>query len=66
MQSLAASTSGAVAPESREDLIGALTKIVGATHVLSGHAATERYTRGYRYGHGEVVAVVRPGSLVEQ
>jgi D-lactate dehydrogenase len=66
VQSLAASTSGAAAPESREDLIGALTKIVGATHVLSGHAATERYTRGYRYGHGEVVAVVRPGSLVEQ
>jgi len=66
VQSLAASTSGAAAPESREDLIGALTKIVGATHVLSGHPATERYTRGYRYGHGEVVAVVRPGSLVEQ
>jgi len=34
--------------------------------VLSGHAAAERYTRGYRYGYGEVVAVVRPGSLVEQ
>jgi D-lactate dehydrogenase len=51
---------------SREDLVGALTKIVGANHVLCGHAAAERYTRGYRCGHGEVVAVVRPGTLVEQ
>jgi len=66
VQSLAAPTSGTAGPASREDLIAALTEIVGATHVLSGHAAAERYTRGYRYGHGEVVAVVRPGSLVEQ
>ena len=66
MQSLAASTRGGTGPASREDLIGALTKIVGQTHVLSDPAATERYTRGYRYGRGEVVAVVRPGSLVEQ
>jgi len=67
VQRLAASTRGAAGPVSREDLIGALTKIVGPIHVLSGHtAAAERYTRGYRYGHGEVVAVVRPGSLVEQ
>jgi D-lactate dehydrogenase len=67
VQSVAASTDGTAGPASREDLIGALTKIVGSTHVLSGHAAAaERYTKGYRYGHGEVVAVVRPGSLVEQ
>ena len=66
MQGLSSSTSGTADPVSREDLIGALTKIVGANHVLSGHAATERYTKGYRYGHGEAVAVVRPGSLVEQ
>jgi D-lactate dehydrogenase (quinone) len=66
VQSVAASTSGTAGP-SPEDLIEALTKIVGATHVLSGHAAAaERYTRGYRYGHGDVAAVVRPGSLVEQ
>jgi len=66
VQGLSSSTSGTADPVSREDLIGALTKIVGANHVLSGHAATERYTKGYRYGHGEAVAVVRPGSLVEQ
>ena len=66
MQSLAEPTSGTAGPASREDLIGALTTIVGAAHVLTGDAAVERYTRGYRYGHGEVVAVVRPGSLVEQ
>jgi D-lactate dehydrogenase len=66
VQSLAASTGGTAGPAFRDNLIGALSKIVGATHVLSDHAAAERYARGYRYGHGEVVAVVRPGSLVEQ
>jgi D-lactate dehydrogenase (quinone) len=66
VESLAAATCGTTGPASREDLIGALRKIVGASHVLLGQAAAERYTRGYRYGHGEVVAVVRPGSLVEQ
>jgi len=66
VQSLAASSKRHPRTGLSGDLIGSLTKIVGATHLLSGHAATERYTRGYRYGHGEVVAVVRPGSLVEQ
>jgi len=66
VRSLAASASGSSGPASPKGLIGALTKIVGAAHVLSGNSTAERYTRGYRYGHGEAVAVVRPGSLVEQ
>jgi len=66
VQDLAASHTGTAGPVLHQDLVGALTKIVGASHVLCGAAATGRYTRGYRYGHGEVVAVVRPGSLVEQ
>jgi len=66
VQGLSSSTSGTAGAVSRKDLIGALTKIVGANHVLSDHAAADRYTRGYRYGYGEVEAVVRPGSLVEQ
>lgn len=42
-----------------------LTAIVGHAHVLTGRAA-ERHTTGFRYGGGAALAVVRPGSLVEQ
>ena len=34
--------------------------------MLTADRATRRYTRGFRYGSGQVLAVVRPGSLVEQ
>ena len=47
-------------------LISALTEAVGAGHVLTSIAATRRYRQGYRYGGGPAIAVVRPGSLVEQ
>jgi D-lactate dehydrogenase len=50
----------------RKDLIAELGRIVGARHVLTSARATRGYTRGFRYGGGPVVAVVRPGSLVEQ
>jgi len=43
-----------------------LRAIVGRRHVLTGASATRRYAQGYRFGSGEVRAVVRPGSLVEQ
>jgi len=48
------------------DLSGTLRGIVGARHVLLGDRATRRYRTGYRFGAGEVLAVVRPGTLVEQ
>jgi D-lactate dehydrogenase len=47
-------------------LIEALRKIVGNSHVLTGASRTRRFCTGFRFGHGPVVAVVRPGSLVEQ
>lgn len=47
-------------------LIAALGGIVGARHVLTGDAPTRRYRTGYRFGSGRVLAVVRPGTLVEQ
>ncbi|GJD47805.1 Quinone-dependent D-lactate dehydrogenase [Methylobacterium crusticola] len=53
------------AAPSRADFLNRLQTIVGAAHVLTAGAATRRYTRGFRYGGGPVVAVVRPGSLVE-
>ncbi|MDW4550914.1 D-lactate dehydrogenase [Defluviimonas sp. D31] len=47
-------------------LINALRGIVGRRHVLTGRRETERFRRGFRSGSGEALAVVRPGSLVQQ
>src|SRR6516225_10257983 len=47
-------------------LIAALRKIVGKSHVITGAERTRRFCTGCRFGHGPAVAVVRPGSLVEQ
>lgn len=48
------------------ELIDRLRTIVGPRHVLVGDRATRRFRKGYRYGDGHVLAVVQPGSLVEQ
>ena len=52
-------------PVTTTDLRGDLAKIVGPRHVLTGDAATRRYRQGIRYGGGDVLAVVRPGSLTQ-
>lgn len=49
---------------SGDGLLERLEAIVGRRHLLRG-ARTRSYVTGYRTGEGEVVAVVRPGSLVE-
>lgn len=46
-------------------VIDALVGIVGAAHVLTSERATAPYVRGNRFGAGQVLAVLRPGSLVE-
>jgi D-lactate dehydrogenase len=43
-----------------------LKQIVGHSHVLTDPESTKRFRTGFRFGSGPVVAVVRPGSLVEQ
>ncbi len=48
------------------DLVDSLRAIVGNRHVLTGRARTARFSTGYRTGGGEVAAVVRPGTLLEQ
>lgn len=63
-QSPAPSASGA--HHARASLAGALKSIVGSRYVLTGDESTRRYRTGFRFGEGRVVAVVRPGSLVEQ
>src|SRR5437868_419667 len=46
--------------------IDELKSIVGARNVLTKPASTFQYCRGFRFGNGPVLAVVRPGTLMEQ
>lgn len=43
-----------------------LINIVGKNHVLTDEQETRLYRQGRRYGSGQVLAVVAPGSLLEQ
>jgi len=47
-------------------LLPTLVAILGKKHVLTGDTKTRRYRTGIRFGAGKALAVVRPGSLVEQ
>lgn len=49
-----------------QDLINTLTHIVGKSHILTDARKTERYRKGFRSGQGDALAVVFPGSLLEQ
>ncbi|MHC1481341.1 D-lactate dehydrogenase [Frateuria aurantia] len=55
-----------LAGEAAAQLVSGLQSIVGRAHVLTEPRATRRYRTGIRFGHGGALAVVRPGSLVEQ
>ncbi len=48
-----------------EALLVQLRTAVGSAHVLTGDKATRRFRKGYRFGDGPVLAVVRPGTLLE-
>lgn len=52
--------------DSHPEVLARLRAIVGRRHVLADARRMRRYCRGYRYGGGPALAVVRPGSLVEQ
>lgn len=47
-------------------LVSDLQAIVGKKHVLTDETKTRRYRTGIRFGSGKALAVVTPGSLVEQ
>lgn len=47
-------------------LIQRLSEIVGEKFILTDPAKTEPYRQGYRFGEGRALAVVRPGTLLEQ
>jgi D-lactate dehydrogenase (quinone) len=55
-----------VSAASSEAVLDALRDIVGKPYVLTDEGQTRRFRTGYRCGGGSVLAVVRPGSLVEQ
>jgi D-lactate dehydrogenase len=46
--------------------IAYLKQVVGAEQVLTEPAQTQRFRTGYRFGTGRAIAVVQPGSLLEQ
>lgn len=47
-------------------LLAHLRNLVGDAHVLTDDQEARRFRKGYRYGDGPMLAVVRPGTLVEQ
>lgn len=49
-----------------QHLVTELTRIVGRNHLLTDPQPTERYRKGFRSGTGDALAVVLPGTLLEQ
>ncbi|MEP3274833.1 MAG: D-lactate dehydrogenase [Stappiaceae bacterium] len=51
---------------SDESFIQRLTGVVGTRHVVSDARKSRRYRKGFRSGEGDALAVVFPGTLLEQ
>jgi D-lactate dehydrogenase len=47
------------------DLPASLRALIGGRYLLTAPSKMRRYTRGYRYGAGDALAVALPGTLVE-
>ena len=48
-----------------QSLITSMRDVVGQAYLLTDQAKKQPYCKGFRFGAGEALAVVRPGSLVE-
>jgi D-lactate dehydrogenase (quinone) len=46
-------------------LIQQLSAAVGASYILTDSSKTQAYSKGFRFGSGDALAVVRPGTLLE-
>ena len=46
-------------------IINKLKKIVGKRYIITNSLRKQPFTKGWRYGRGEAVAVVKPGTLIE-
>ena len=55
---------GSGKPADRNQLIAMFKTIVGKPYVLTDAEATRRYRTGFRFGDGQALAVVRPGTLL--
>ncbi len=49
----------------KEKIVEKLNKITGVKYILTAKWNKETYTKGWRYGEGNAMLVVRPGSLIE-
>ncbi len=56
----------AVNTPQRSELLEHFQSMVGQRHVLTGDQQTRRFRKGHRTGEGQVLAVVQPGTLLEQ
>jgi len=56
----------AVNTPQRSELLEHFRGLVGQRHVLTGDQQTRRFRKGHRTGEGQVLAVVQPGTLLEQ
>jgi D-lactate dehydrogenase len=48
------------------NVLSQLQKLVGKAYVLTDDQQTRQYRQGRRFGEGKVLAVVCPGTLLEQ
>jgi D-lactate dehydrogenase len=51
--------------ENYTNIVQALEKITGKKYVLTAQWDKQTYSKGWRYGEGEALAVVKPGNLLE-
>ncbi|MGY8812680.1 MAG: D-lactate dehydrogenase [Pseudomonadales bacterium] len=56
----------AVNTPQRSELLEHFQALVGQRYVLTGDQQTRRFRKGHRTGEGQVLAVVQPGTLLEQ
>ena len=49
----------------RTEFIKDLKRISGDKYILTSEWSKERYSKGWRYGEGEALAVAKPGTLLE-
>lgn len=59
-------TSKSLNASDKTALLTKFRQLVGASHVLTQDSKTRRFRKGMRTGEGKVLAVIQPGSLLEQ
>ena len=51
--------------ESKSKIVNKLKLITRDKHVITSKWGKEPFSKGWRYGEGETLAVVKPGTLLE-